>query len=235
MSAEAAAAAPVPGSPEHDAAMAAKVDASAEAARAAAAPSPVAKPAEAPKEPESATNEPAVGDQKAAEAAVANVGLDYAAFNQEFQEKGELSEESYKKLTDSGIPKDMVDAYIEGQKAIVAASVTEVFNSVGGEDSYRRMTEWAKTAYTPQQIEAFNKATSGSKEEMLQAVAGLKSRFDQAYGRSPQLLGGQGADAGTAGFASRNEMTTAMRDPRYSKDPAYRKSVEARLAATTAF
>ena len=40
---------------------------------------------------------------------------------------------------------------------------------------------------------------------------------------------------GVQPFASNTEMVTAMRDPRYRKDPAYRKGVENRLRVSPAF
>ena len=227
-------AAPQPGTPEYDAAMAAKVDDSATKAAAAASeslvppPAPQDPPAEQEKKPE---EPPKAAEEKAAEA-LESRGLDLAEFSDEFDEKGELSAESFEKLEKAGIPKTFVDAYIEGQKALANQLRSDAFTAVGGEQQYQTMLAWAQTALTKAEQDAFNKATRGSREEVMLAVNSLKGRFEGAYGRSPNLLGGSQQGTAPQGYASRQEMTAAMRDPRYSRDPAYRASVAAKLAVS---
>jgi hypothetical protein len=243
--AEAEVKAPVPGSPEHDAAMAAKVDENAQAALNAATgesleAAPEAAPQESAKEEQAAPKEgeqkPAQGtDEEAAKAALEGTGIDYEALQAEFAEKGELSEDSYKKLVEAKIPREMVDAYIEGQKAIAERDFAVATNAAGGEEQFNQMREWAKTGLTKPEIDAFNKAVGGSQQEMLQAVTALRSRFESAYGRQPALLGGRGATTASQGYASRAEMVADMRDPKYAKDPAFRAKVAGKINATTAF
>ena len=230
--------APQPGTPEYDAAMAAKVDESAAKAAALANESGIPKepaPVEhAVKEGQGKPDEQQAADasQEQAKEALSAKGLNFDEFSNEFAEKGELSEESFKKLEEAGIPKSFVDAYIEGQKALANQLRNDVFTSVGGEKQYQTMLEWAKTAYTPAEVEAFNKATLGSREEVMLAVSSLKSRFEAAYGRPPSLMGGAQQGGGAQGFSSTAEMTAAMRDPRYRSDPAYRAQVAAKLAVS---
>ena len=226
---------PQPGTPEYDAAMAAKVDESAAKAAAAASESLVPPPApqDPPAEPEKKPAErPKAAEKQKAEEALESRGLDLAEFSDEFAEKGELSAESFEKLEKAGIPKTFVDAYIEGQKALANQLRSDVFTAVGGEQQYQTMLAWAQTALTKAEQDAFNKATLGSREEVMLAVNSLKGRFEGAYGRSPNLLGGSQQGTAPQGYASRQEMTAAMRDPRYSRDPAYRASVAAKLAVS---
>lgn len=238
--------APAPGTPEHDAAMAAKMDESAKAARVAAG---LEQPAEEPKKedpaqgteqkpaeepPKEGTEQkqeekPAEEPEKKQEEAPKEPMTDFSAFEAEYAEKGELSEESYKALADAGYAKGLVDNYIEGQKAIAAQRSYMAYDAAGGQENFAQMQEWAKDGMSKAEIEAFNTAVEGSPEEMLQAVRGLRSRFEAEYGRDPKLLGGRPAGA-VQGFESRAQMVAAMRDPRYSKDPAFRAQVERKAA-----
>lgn len=261
-----ATAAPQPGTPEYDAAMAAKFDAANPSAVTPEAPvrpehvpekfwnaetgvidtaawaqsykeleqkQSQGKPAEAAVE----TPKPAEGtpEEQAAAAALESKGLKMDTFSAEFAENGTLSETSYAALEAAGIPKPMVDAYIAGQVALGEQRNAEGYEAAGGKDEFQKMTEWAKTGLTAGEIAAFNTAVTGTTEQMKLAVAGLRARFEAVNGREPGLLGGKPSSSGVPGYASRAEMTTDMKDPRYGKDPAFRAKVEAKLAATTAF
>ena len=68
--------------------------------------------------------------------------------SQEYAEKGQLGEESYKALEESGIPKEYVDQFIAGQKAIGDQQTNTVKSMVGGEESYNEMAQWASQNMT---------------------------------------------------------------------------------------
>lgn len=153
-----------------------------------------------------------------------------AKFSEEFAAEGKLSDKSYGELEKLGYPKDVVDTYIAGQMAIAERAQQEVFNSVGGSDSYRKMTEWAASSLSEDEVKAYNAAVeSGDRNQVMFAVKGLQARFQSS--REPQTLTGS-ASKGARGFRSSAEIVEAMRDPRYQKDPAYRADVERRLAAS---
>jgi len=232
--------APAPGTPEHDAAMAAKVDENTAKAAAAASPEPVVEaPKDTPKAEEKPTEEPKKAPEEnqadAAKEAVESVGVKYDELQAEYAEKGELSEESYAKLAKVGFGKEVVEAFIAGQEALRAAVEARGMEAAGGRERFLQMQDWAKTSMTQGEIEAYNKAVVGTEEEMIQAVRGLRSRFESEYGRQPNLLGGSPAGSSGGGYSSRAEMTADMRDPRYAKDPAFRAKVAQRVASTTAF
>lgn len=266
------AAAPVPGSHEYDAAMAAKVDESASKAVAAAGggelkPEVPARPENVPEEywdaekgtlktedmlkaladakgkaeeapedePEKATEKtPEELDQEAKDALAAK-GVKFDDFQSEFDKDGKLSDESYAKLDAVGFPRHVVDGYIAGQSALAEQRNSKAYDAAGGVENFTRIQEWAKAGLNKAEIEAFNKAVIGTEEEMIQAVHGIKSRFEKEYGKAPNLLGGAPAAGGNNGYASRAEMVSDMRDARYEKDPAYRAKVQAKIAATTVF
>lgn len=158
--------------------------------------------------------------------------IDMAALNAEFAEKGDLSPETRAKLESDGYPKEIVDSFIAGQKAIAEKWDAKAFEFAGGKESFDKMAEWAKSNFTPADAAAYNEAvTSGDEAKLKLAVQGLKSSYEAAEGIKPTLLQSNLKGGDSAGFKSNAEMTAAMRDPRYKTDPAYRQSVEAKVHA----
>ena len=169
-------------------------------------------------------------DQDAVEQVVENAGLNMADLSAEFEKSGGLSDDSYTKLEQAGVPRSYVDAYIQGQQALTAQYQSTVFNEVGGQESYHKMIEWAGRNLDNKAIEAFNQSVnSGDQNQALLAVRGLHSQFTQSEGNEPSLMsGGAGTDEGGV-FRSTAEMVQAMSDPRYKNDPAYRAQVAKQL------
>lgn len=173
--------------------------------------------------------DPSNVDQNKAEEIAKDAGLDIDQMQQWYSQNGQLSEEHYKSLEKSGIPKEIVDQYIAGQEAQAEKYRDSIISKVGGQDNFSAMAEWAKVNMSEQEIAAYNKATSSADMTVVEnAVLGLAYRYQSAVGKDPKLLGGQ--TAGSSGFQSVAQLTEAMKDPRYDKDPAYRKDVQNRLA-----
>jgi len=152
-------------------------------------------------------------------------------YSAEFVEHGELSEESYDRLEkEAGIPQDIARAYVEGQRALVEQQQNTVFAEVGGQDNYNEMVDWAGENFTDAEITSFDNAVdSGDANAVMMAVKGLSARYAQANGTAPHLVQGNAGKDSTSGFQSWQQVSAAMRDPRYAKDPAYRSDVENRL------
>ena len=183
------------------------------------------------------TPDPAVATPDDAQNALSQKGLDLTEFSKEFSEKGELSPESYEKLSKSGFDKTLVDQYIQGQRALADGYANEVKSEAGGDEKYSEIVQWAQANMSPAEIDAFNKAVdSGNKDQAKLAVRGLKSSYENANGREPKLIGG-GVKGGSEGdtFESTAQLTKAMADPRYREDPAYRAKVQAKLGRSSLF
>lgn len=171
----------------------------------------------------------APAETDAAKAELEKVGVDYTSLQDEFAAKGELSEESYKLLAEkAGLSRDMVDNYIEGQKARAVSFEMSAYEAAGGKEQFAAMSTWAAANLSEKEINAFNEGVNGSEAHMRLAVEGLRSKYQAVNGSEPGLLHGGNTDV-AMGFESRAQMTAAMKDPRYAKDPAYRKSVERKV------
>ena len=161
---------------------------------------------------------------------------DVAALTQEFADTGVISEASRAALAAAGFDGATVDAYIEGQKAIAVARDNAGFALVGGADKFTAMATWAQGALPAADVAALNAGLSGNEAQMKLALTSLKAQYEAVQGREPSLIQGSApVSSTTAAFASRAEVTAAMRDPRYRADPAYRATVEARVGAMENF
>ena len=129
----------------------------------------------------------------------------------------------------------MVDTYIAGQTAKAGAYTADVASEIGGVEKLNEAIKWAtEGGMTPAEIEAYNKLIDeGDLSKAKMAVAGLAAKHKAAVGVKPQLVQGKtNTPAAASGYRSVAEMTAAMKDPRYAKDPAYRADVEKRVAAS---
>ena len=180
--------------------------------------------------PDESTNDEAPTDNTAVNNTVTSA-------SEEYFENGELSEETYKALEANGIPKEMVDMYVNGYEAVAAQQQQALMNEAGGPENYEAMSEWAATALTEQEQDVYNNTVeSGDVNAATMAIRGLYARFKSDGGSPVSLV--QGDTSGTSGavpFSSSKEMTVAMQDPRYGYDQKYRSQVEQRLSVTTAF
>lgn len=184
------------------------------------------KPADAPK-----ADAPPVdaNEQKTAEE-LQSKGLDLYEFSNEFAKSGGLSEESYEKLEKAGYPRNIVDQYVEGQKARAALYESEVKSVAGGDKTFTEMVDWAKANLSPQEITAYNNAIdSGNPEIAKLAVSGVYQRFSQARPQEPNLFKGSNAAASSDVYESIAQMQKDMSNPDYKTDPAFRAKVQAKL------
>lgn len=163
--------------------------------------------------------------------AVEAAGLDFEVMSQEYFDNDGLSDATYDKLEAGGIPREIVDQYIAGQKASGEATRTELLETVGGEEQYAEMTNWAADAFSDGEIDAFNDAINQGNSNMARmAIAGLKARYEAANGSEPsRTISGAEPKDGSA-YRSVAELMEDMSNPKYHNDDAFRSDVERKLA-----
>ena len=163
--------------------------------------------------------------------AVDSAGLNMDSLAEEYAKEGKLADKSYQSLEKAGIPKEYVDRFIAGQQAIADQQSASVKSMVGGTEAYDSMSEWASNNLSETEKQAYNTAVNSKDLEAVKlAVVGLKARYAQATGSEPKLVEGKASPSGEQGFDSWAQVTQAMSDPRYSKDPAYQAEVKNKLA-----
>ena len=201
-------------------------------------------PQEAPKEDKPTEEQPKqetpqVENAEQARELVSSKGIDFDALTQEYNALGDLTPKSYEALAKAGIPKETVDAYVQGQMAVAEKYQAEALDMVGGRDSYNEMAEWARTNMTPGQLQAYNNAVASRDPDVIKfAVGALKAQYESANGYSPkrQLMGSTNSSGESVKpFMSRAQYVDAIKDARYERDPAYRAEVVDRLQRSDIF
>lgn len=197
---------------------------------------PAAEPAKASLEAPQVGQKVAGDETPAAEAPKAfEEAVDLEALAKEYVESGGLSEKTYEDYKAKGFSKEVVDTYIEGRKAQVAAYNNSLAESVGGTEAVNKVFEWAAEALSDTEKAAVNKALASFDADQAKLVlAGLKARYEGAVGREPALVQGHAAPttATIKPYESNAQMVEDMRNPKYHTDPAFRKMVERRIAAS---
>ena len=151
----------------------------------------------------------------------------------EFEEKGELSEETFEALEKAGLPKEYVESYIAGQQALVERNAVDLYNSIGGEEEYDGMIQWAGEALSEGEVETFNElVVNGTPEQQKLAIKGLHAQYRGDTGSGPALKQGTTSGNSVKPFSSTKELQRAMSDRRYAEVPSYREEVEKRLSVS---
>lgn len=189
-----------------------------------------------PKAPEAPKPEPAKAPTPDQELAIVQAALDPQEIEFEYLDnKGKLSEATYKKAEAKGLTREFVDAFAAGRAAVADAQAAELFASVGGKEHFEVLAAWAKANLGADELRALNEAVQRKSMPLAKmALQGLNARHMAAVGREPKLVSGDNAP-GSGGFTSQAEARRAIADPRYAKDPAYRQDVENRLRANPIF
>ena len=161
---------------------------------------------------------------------VEQTGRDMGSMEQEFLKNGELSEESYEAAEKAGYSREIVDNYIEGRQAVVAREAAQIYDSVGGQESYGDLLTWASDNLTETEIDSFNATISSNDVSSIQlAVRGLKARFDNEQTTEPQRNIGGGEPPAADVYESWQQVQADMKDPRYKKDGAFNRKVSEKL------
>lgn len=159
--------------------------------------------------------------------------------NNEYYENGnKLSEETLEKFK-SMSSQDLVNAYLEMQKnnpqtntqeaEVTQSQINQIQNSVGGENQYQKLMQWAGQNLPEKEITAFDGLINTGNVDAIQlGVQALKAKYEEANGYEGRMLTGKAATTADV-FRSQAQLVAAMSDPRYDTDPAYRQDVVAKL------
>jgi hypothetical protein len=189
---------------------------------------------EPPQEPQENTDKPP--ETPPAEDRFVVGGYDFTDYAQEFNDRGQLSEESYEKIAEEyGFSKEIVDTYIAGQQARSqnsdASLEKDVLDHAGGQEEFNKVAAWAKQN-SPDLVSAYQATLATRNATAIKlAYDAIKESYTKDVGGDPKLTFGKGRPGTVKAFRSTEEVVAAMRDPRYKNDPAYRADVAARIAA----
>tara|TARA_R100000231_G_scaffold8591_3_gene11322 strand:- start:30 stop:863 length:834 start_codon:yes stop_codon:yes gene_type:complete len=175
--------------------------------------------------------------------------IDPFAINKHYQENnGTITEEHYKQLEQTGLPRNLIDSYLnglqpqEGTQPAADPSFPEyedIVGIAGGEEKYLEMLQWMDGNIPKEELQEFDKIVDAEKRNIPQvtlAVQKMFTRYRNAMGVEPKLISGQTSSSpNTKVFRSNAEVVAAMRDPRYKTDIAFQHEVQRRLAESNVF
>ena len=153
-------------------------------------------------------------------------------FSEEYYSTGGLTDESFSKLEAMGLGRDLVEAFMEGQKAVQSAELNQIYAQAGSEEAYAHALAWAAQNMSPEEIEAYNQQVeAGDLSTASMAVRGLMAMYKQAGGQDvePTLLPTEPTGKSGSVYESVAQLTADMKRPEYKSDPAFRAQVAKRL------
>jgi hypothetical protein len=173
---------------------------------------------------------------------VAGIETIQEASEEYYANEGAISEETLQKF-DGMSARDLVEAYRAIQENtdpsdsypdLSDADMNTVYNSVGGEAEYDKLTSWAADNMDDRALDAFNSIVDQGNPTAIQiAVAGMKAEYDNVEGYEGRMLQGKAAESSRDVFRSQAEVVQAMKDPRYARDEAYQKDIYDKLERST--
>lgn len=149
--------------------------------------------------------------------------IDYSQLQEEYNRTGEISKETREKLQAAGIPDEMTDSFIEGQKAKVEAFYNDISTAVGGREEMNTVIDWARKNITKEEAQSIDAVTDPTILKII--LKDLKNRMEDKEGKVPEQLTGSGNTPPVNVYASLAEMKADISDPRYRKDEAFRDRV----------
>lgn len=104
-------------------------------------------------------------------------------------------------------------------------------DSIGGDDSYNNMIEWAGNNLPEEDVNMFDAAIDkGDPLTCFFATQALAYRYQDSVGRDGEMITGKAPKSTGDVFNSQAEIIKAMEDERYDDDPAYRESIMQKIA-----
>ena len=185
----------------------------------------------APPQQEETTDYSSVDNEEKASEVLKSKGFDYEALTKEFQANGDLSPETRDKLAKQGLTPEMVDDYIEGQKARVQKHMEDIASTVGGMEQMGTIVEWARANLSEAEKKSIDAIHDPAVIKIILKDLEKRMNDNEGYVPQAQLQGGAGAVAGNY-FESMAEVEDAINDPRYGRDPVYRAKVAQKLTAS---
>jgi hypothetical protein len=161
----------------------------------------------------------------------------YSIADHFYKNNGQISQEMHDQLTGAGIAKEAVDAYLAGRaqdmgmnSQIAQTDINSIYQSVGGEQKYKTLMNWASQNLSQDSINSFdNLVNTGDANSIQLAVNGLVAQYQNDNGYEGRMLTGKAAKTNTDVYQSQAQLVEAMADPRYDRDPAYREAVREKL------
>ena len=152
----------------------------------------------------------------------------------EESQSDEFNQDTLQELSKAD-PADLAKMYLEYRNNVTNTEISDddanaLKNTVGGEQQYSQLMQWANENLDSSEIDRFDSVIdSGDVNAAYFAIQALSYKYGDAVGVEGKLVQGKAPTDTFKGYRSQAEVVAAMQDPRYDQDPAYRQEVMAKL------
>jgi len=149
--------------------------------------------------------------------------------------KGSLSEDDYKELSEKGYDADFVDIYIEGVIAKNKAQATKLLDSINTTmTDYEQAVGWARDNWTEEQKLSFNDALASTNDAGSKyIIQGLMTEYNsKKVNTNAPIHTNTPTTTKSESYELKTDYFKDIQDPRYKKDAAYRAKIEAKMSKT---
>ncbi len=160
-------------------------------------------------------------------------GLDPDVLVQKIGTQGDLDEADYAALQKAGVPRSLAEQYV--RMGVSAASANRELTTIqaiayaGGEAEADKLMQWAGTALPEDEKVRLNaKLASPDWKDAIDVLKAKRAAADPTAREPVSMIAGNPTGSPT-GYSSRAQMVADMSDPRYDKDPAFRRAVAQKL------
>lgn len=163
-----------------------------------------------------------------------------AKAEQEYENDGELSEETLEALKEAGFAPSFVKSFIQGQEAMAEKYVASIVEYAGGKAQWDVLIGHLQSN-SPETVEVLEAAINRQDLAAVRATINLaKTSHKAKFGKAPARTVTKAAPATkqtpaapkVEGFKSQDEMVKAMSDRRYGTDANYRNEVRRKVEAS---
>lgn len=165
---------------------------------------------------------------------IESAGLKTEDLANQIREQGTISEDAMAALVAKGLPREIVEEYVELARFRLEQVQHEAMSYVGGESEWTKIAEWAGKNLPDDEKEMYNELLAGPKWRVAVDALRAKAYSGGAVAPEPSLVSNSGPSGmgGTGGYRSRAEMMRDMSTPEYKNDPAFRARVYQKMAVS---
>lgn len=149
-------------------------------------------------------------------------------------EAGEIGDADFSAAEAAGLPRNVIETYFAGLKALEATAALAAHEAAGGKEAFETARSWAATNLSADDLAYYNNAVTDPKTSR-QAVEWLVAKH-RAANPAEGLFVSESAPAVNAGdvYTAQAQVTADMASLKYRTDPAFRAEVAEKLARSRA-
>lgn len=184
---------------------------------------------ERPQETQKETQQPD-GQQPAEDPKVQEVADAVRSVAEKYATSGNLEDTDFAALEKVGLPRQFVENYMRGIRALEQVTLQEAHNAAGGKDTFEAAKTWAAKELSDADL-AFYNDNVNDPAKARSAVEWLVSKYKAAVPNEGKLLNATApSNLGGDVYRSTQQLSADMSSPQYKTDPAFRQSVADKLA-----